>query len=412
MLNNENKRLINTFKNGIVPEKHLDFILTGRDEEIKEFARCFENTKNNIGNVKFITGEYGSGKTFLLNYAKNMALELGFVVAKVEVDVSFKFYNLEQLYYHIMHNLYIQNSDSKKTSFEDIFELWIRKLKSVTYRDKAANEIQYVVGEIGKYNQSFARAFMSYIRAKITDNGELSEAVVSWLTGEGNIPFHVKEKFDIKGSVTKSNSIDFLKAFVKLITLLGYNGLIVLVDEMDHILSDRIDIRQKSYNNLRHLIDITISGELLNTSFVFSGSDRLFSDKERGIESYQALSQRLGDAIDKSSKMLMDIRQPIMHLRKISFEDYVELSEKLTYLYQKVFCLNLTISIDSLKNWVFLTYKQKGKEFNQVTIREFITKYIEIMDIINQNPDNHIFKSELQALPQKDTILYKSRIKK
>ncbi len=410
MLNNDNKKLINTFKNGIVPDKHLDFILTGRDEEIKELSRCFENTKNNIGSIKFITGEYGSGKTFLLNYAKNMALDLGFVVAKIEVDVSFKFYNLEQLYYHIMHNLYIHTDDYSKTSFEDIFELWIHKLQSKSFKDRAPSEIQYVITEIGKYNLSFARAFMSYIRGKITHNSELSDAVASWLTGEGNIPYHLKEQFDIKGSINKSNSMDFLKAFVKLITLLGYNGLIILVDEMDYILSDRVDIRQKSYYNLRHLIDVTVSGEIQNTSFIFSGGDKLFSDKDKGVASYEALSQRLGNAIDKTSNRLPDIRQPVMYLKKINFENYTELGEKLTYLYKKVFDINLGISVNSLKNWVFLTYKQDGKEHNQVTIREFITKYIEIMDIINQNPNNHIFNSELHAIPQKNTMVYKTRI--
>jgi Cdc6-like AAA superfamily ATPase len=66
MINNNNKKLINSFKNGIVPDHHLDFILTGRHLEIEEISRCFENTQNDIGSIKFITGPYGSGKTFLL----------------------------------------------------------------------------------------------------------------------------------------------------------------------------------------------------------------------------------------------------------------------------------------------------------------------------------------------------------
>ena len=64
MIINDNKKLINSFKNGVVPEHHLDFILTGRHHEIQEIKRCFENTQNDIGSIKFITGPYGSGKTF------------------------------------------------------------------------------------------------------------------------------------------------------------------------------------------------------------------------------------------------------------------------------------------------------------------------------------------------------------
>lgn len=410
MLQTENKKLINTFKNGVVPEKHLDFILTGRETEIEELSRCFENTKNNIGSIKFITGPYGSGKTFLLNYAKQMALDLGFIVAKVDVDTSFKFYNLEQLYYHVMHNLYVHTTTYSKTSFENIFDIWIRKLKSDEYREHASKEIQYVITEIGKYNQSFSRAFLAYIKGKISDDIKLTDTIVSWLSGETNIPYHLKEKFNIKGQITKANSIDFLKAFVKLTTLLGYNGLVIMIDEMDYIMAERSDIRQKSYYNLRHLIDITISGQLPNTCFLFSGGNKLFIDEEKGILSYEALSQRLGHAIDIKSNALWDVRQPVMHLKRLEFEFFTELSEKLTYLYKKVFDLKLEISIPSLKNWVFLTYKQEGKEYNDVTVREFITKYIEIMDIIHQNPTNHIFKSELHAIPQKNTMVFKSKM--
>lgn len=408
MLHSENKKLINIFKNGIVPEKHLDFILSGREVEIEELSRLFENTKNNIGSVKFLTGPYGSGKTFLLNYAKQMALDLGFVVAKINVDSSFKFYNLEQLYYHMMHNLYVHTTSYNKTTFENIFDLWISKLKSDQYKDKASKEIQYVITEIGKYNKTFARAFLQYIKCKINDNASLAETIVSWLSGETNIPFQLKEQFDVKGQITKANSIDFIKAFNKLITLLGYNGMIIMIDEMDYILSERSDIRDKSYYNLRHLIDLTVSGQIPHTCFIFSGGINLF-ESDKGIRSYEALSQRLGEAINVKSNALYDIRQPIMYLKRIDFEVYTELSEKLTYLYKKVFNLQLNISINSLKNWVFLTYKQDGKEYYDLTIREFITKYIEIMDIIHQNPGNHIFNTELTCIPQKDTLIFKSR---
>jgi len=407
MILNDNKKLINSFKNGVVPEHHLDFVLTGRQIEIEELKRCFSQTQNDIGTIKFITGPYGSGKTFLLNYSKNIALDLGFVVAKIEVDSSFKFYNLEHLYYHVMHNLYVHNNSYEKTTFENIFDLWIRKLKSDNYKHHAAKEIQYVISEIGKYNQSFARAFLSYIKGKINGNNDLTNAIVSWITGEGNIPYQLKEQMQIKGRIDKSNSIDFLKAFTKLITLLGYQGMIIMVDEMDSILNERSDIRKKCYYNLRHLIDLTVGSQIPNTCFVFSGSQELFTS-EKGIPSYEALNQRLGTAIDVHQNVMLDIRQPIMHLKRLPFDVFYELGEKLTYIYRKVYPLELKISIESLKNWVFLTYKEQGKSYEEVTIREFITKYIEIMDIIFQNPKHHIFNSELSASVAHNQMIYRA----
>lgn len=409
MINHEHQKLLNTFKSGIVPEGHLDFVLTGRDEEIRELKQCLEHTRKGIGKVKFITGPYGSGKTFLLNYTKEMGLSSNFVVAKVQVDTSFKFYNLKQFYYHIMHNLYVHNHQNKKTSFENIFDLWILKLKSSAYKDRASDEISYVISEISKYNQSFARAFMSYIKSKIKHDRSSSETIVSWLTGEANIPFQLKEQFDIKGEVSQDNAMDFLKAFNRLIVLLGYSGLLILVDEMDYIMTERSDLRLKAYHNLRHLIDLTITSALPNTLMVFSGADTLFSSKDKGISTYEALNQRLNYTIDSPSRLAKDPTLPVMALDKLKFEMYEELSEKLTYIYKKVYPLNLKISTDSLKNWVFLDFKEQGLDYKDVTIRSFISKYISFMDLMHQNPDHKMFAFELYAFFTKQTLTFKSQ---
>jgi len=408
MNNLEHKKLLNTFKNGIVPDDHLDFILTGREAEIQELKRCYENTRNGIGNIKFITGPYGSGKTFLLNYAKDMALTSNFVIAKIQVDAGFKFYNLKQFYYHIMHNLYVYNKQAGKSSFEDLFQLWLDKLRSEAYKHKASQEITYVISEISKYNQSFSRAFLSYIKSKISQDNQLSETIVSWLTGEGNIPYQLKEKFEIKGEVTSDNAMDFLKAFNHLLLLLGYSGLVILIDEMDYILTERSDLRIKSYHNLRHLIDLTVTGKLPHTFMVFSGADSLFLSEDKGIQSYQALSQRLNYQA-KTNKFAADPTQPVMALNRMAFDAYQELSEKLTYIYKKVYPLHLKISTDSLKNWVFLDFKEQGIDYKQVTLRAFITKYLSFMDLMVQNPNDKMFEFELYALQKNGQITYKSQ---
>jgi len=408
-MNLEHKKLINTFKNGIVPESHLDFILTGRDDEIRALKACFENTQQGIGSIKFLTGPYGSGKTFLLNYAKKMALESNFVVCKIEIDSSLKFYNLKQFYYQVMHNLYVYNPQHKKTSFENIFDLWVSKLRSEAYRHKASNEIAYVVAEVSKYNQSFARAFLSYIKSKIKNDARNSELIVSWLTGESNIPFQLKEAFQIKGEVTPDNAMDFLKAFAHLIKLLGYNGLVILIDEMDYIMTERSDLRIKAYHNLRHLIDLTVTNALPNTFMLFSGAEHLFLCPDKGIDTYEALAQRLNYQNPYTSKLPLDLTKPVMSLAKLKFEMYDELSEKLTYIYKKVYALELKITTSSLKNWVFLDFKEEGIPYQEVSIRAFITKYIAFMDLIHQQPEAHMFSVDLYAFFNNKSLDFKSK---
>lgn len=125
--------IINSLKNGVVPDMELNFLCVGRDSEIKEFERCLELTGDNGSAVKFINGSYGVGKSFLLNVVGQKALKENFIVSNIRIDKNFKFNRGEDIYYQVMHNLKINNAKSKGTSFEEIFDLWIKELR----RDRA-----------------------------------------------------------------------------------------------------------------------------------------------------------------------------------------------------------------------------------------------------------------------------------
>jgi ABC-type antimicrobial peptide transport system ATPase subunit len=115
------RHIINSLKNGVVPDCDQELICVGRDLEIKEFERCFEATSEGSGTVKFLNGEYGSGKSFLVNVIKQTAVKNNFIVSKIQVDRGFRFNNLEHLYYHVMHNLTLSVTGRSVTSFESIF---------------------------------------------------------------------------------------------------------------------------------------------------------------------------------------------------------------------------------------------------------------------------------------------------
>jgi hypothetical protein len=331
------RHIINALKNGVVPDEELELLCVGRDREIQEFTRCFELTSGGSGTIKFLDGEYGSGKSFLINVVKQAAVKNNFIVSKIQVDRGFRFNNLEYLYYHVMHNLTLNVTGRSVTSFESIFDIWITKLQDTTDRSKAAAEINEVIASLNRHNMAFARAFLAYIKARIEKDRVLSDTIASWLMGEKNIPANLKAKFDVVGSVDKLNSIDFLKAFIELIKLLGYGGLLVLVDELELIMSERVDIRRVSYENLRNIIDICCSGELGSCMFVFAATDDFFENPEKGIKTYEALSQRLGDAIDKSNSALYDVRQPIIRLQKLNVEEFQELTDRVIDIYKMLY---------------------------------------------------------------------------
>ena len=384
------RHIINALKNGVVPENGLDALCVGRSRELAEFRRCLDTTADGNGVVKFICGEYGSGKTFLMNAVKQQAIAANFVIADVQVSRSFRFNNIENLYYHIMHSI-TMSSFYSASGFESIFDAWIKKLQAYEDTGKAALEINSVIAELNRYNVSFARAFLYYIKARIERNMELYSAAASWLMGEKNIPAALKSKFEVVGYIDKLNSIDFLKAFIKLVTLLGYSGLVVLVDELELVMRERVDIRRVSYENLRYIIDICCSGEMPNCMFVFAGTNDFFENEEKGVKTYQALYQRLGDAMDKNGQGFYDMRQPIVRLRKPNSEEYQELTDRIISIYKVLYDFQPNTSNESIKSWTLLSTKKFGSKMNDLSIREYLTKLIEVLDIMEQHPENNIF---------------------
>ena len=328
---NDASKIINALRNGVPPVGLTDHLIFGRQRELDEFKRCFSALKNGESIVKIITGEYGAGKSHLVNAVKNLALKEDYIIASFQVNDGFRLNKIDDLYYAIMHNLYMKDAHSEKTSFNEIFNLWIENLQTAPFPNRKRVEINAVCQELSKYNMNFARAFLMFMRGRIQRNQEMQNVTTAWLTGEKNIPYELKHKYDLIGHVDKANTLDFLKAFSKLINLLGYNGLIIFIDELDQVISDRRDHRTLAYNNLKHLIDLTTSGEMPHSMFVFSGTPDLVTDSEKGFMSLESLAQRLNLPLDPTQ---LDQRQTLIHLDRLSEEALLSLANKLLELYR------------------------------------------------------------------------------
>jgi len=379
--NEDALKLINALRSGTTPLHHAETFATGRKEEIDAFRKNLEVLDKGSGLVTLITGDFGVGKTFLINAFKRLALDEDYVIADFQLNNGFRLNKLDDLYYAIMHNLYLKDKPNMKASFDDIFDWWVKNLQNAPFADRKRYEVNTVCQELSKYNRNYARAFLSFMRGRIQRNQEMMNVSGAWITGERNIPFALKQKYDLVGSVDKTNTLDFLKAFTKLVTLLDYKGLIVFIDEIDRVLHDRNDIRQTAYNNLKQLIDMSTSGEMPNIMFVFSGTQEILKDAERGILSNTPLSQRLNisqtiNAPNNVANTSSSIHQNIIRLKPLDAEALIALTHKVVRLYGQNTLLPLTIDPLTL-----FTNVMKEMSKDMVT-RHYITKLIEHLDLL------------------------------
>lgn len=392
------ERILYALKNGVVPDTCLDLLCVGREDELKEFDRLLDFVQAGNSSVKFVTGNYGSGKSFLLNVLKENALKKNFVVSKIQIDKSLKFNKIEDIYFYIMHNLRILGGTTDGTSFEDIFNKWLNNLKASGDKVKSGKQINDAIDEINNYNSSFANVFKNFIKAKLSNNRDIMFSISAWLKGEKNIPATIKSKFEVKSDIDKSNALNILKSFIKLINILGYSGLVILVDEIELIVNERKDIRRNSYENIRMLVDMSADGELSNTMIVFAGTNELFENEEKGIKTYSALSNRLLSSYEFKDVEYKDLRQPVIKIGGLDIESIVNLTNTIVSIHGTAYDWTVPVDSETIEKFAKLSCCKFGNNISSINCREYLKKLIDILDIMEQNPHLNLIQNEINSL--------------
>ena len=78
--------LINSLKGGVVPRVGLPYVTVGRKAEIDALLHDVDIIADGGASFRFIVGQYGSGKSFLLQTIRNYVMAKDFVV--VDADLS------------------------------------------------------------------------------------------------------------------------------------------------------------------------------------------------------------------------------------------------------------------------------------------------------------------------------------
>ena len=80
------RNIMNSLEGGTVPREGLGYIAVGREQEINSLLRDTEIIQDGGATFRFVVGDYGSGKTFLLQTIKEYCVKNDFIVA--EADLS------------------------------------------------------------------------------------------------------------------------------------------------------------------------------------------------------------------------------------------------------------------------------------------------------------------------------------
>lgn len=406
----DNEDIIMALKNGNVPAKGASELCIGREKELEEFKYLLKKIKEGKGVTKFVNGDFGTGKSFFLKVLEETAFDDNFVVSKVTLSRDVPFNKFEIVYRNIVKTLRCKTG----TSLEHIIEKWMTHLQMMAYEQTTDPVKQELIVKENihddlenarKHSNPFASAIENYHKAIKAGDYETAKYAQAWLRGDANIPFTVKRKFGVKGDVDRENAFKFLEALAAFVVSIGYSGLIVLIDEAETIVRlQSKKLRDTAYDYIRYIYDECNLENFKYTLFVFAGTPQFFEDQKLGVPSYQALDQRIQDALKSNYQ---DLRKPIILLEGFTKDELVEIADKLMEMHNEAFEWDSTQTINPVINGIVDIHEENAQlTGGKVTPRIFIRSFLSVLDTVQQNPDElNTDKKILQLFEEREIEL-------
>jgi len=392
--------IVNALKGGVVPRVGLEYITVGRAQEISALLRDIEIVAEGGASFRFIVGKYGSGKSFLLQTIRNYATARGFVVADADLSPERRFAGTKgqglATYKELIRNLSVQ-SKPDGGALPLILEKWISGIQTEVAQHHAVDaptfdaEVERRIFSVtatleGMVNGfEFARAVAAYWRAYRAGDQTTKSNVLKWFRGEYTSRREAREELGINWMVTDETWYDFLKILAAFVVGAGYQGLLIMVDELVNIYKIPHSItRQNNYEKLLTLYNDALQGKARHLGFIMGCTPQCVEDRYRGLFSYEALRSRLAQG-HFATDQVKDLSAPIIRLQMLTQEEVYVLIEKLRDLHAGLLDYPPSLTHEELLYFLNVEYNRVGAD-THITPREIIRDFIELLGILHQNP--------------------------
>ncbi len=392
--------LINSLKGGVVPRVGLEYITVGRSQEISAILHDIDLISEGSASFRFIVGKYGSGKSFLLQTIRNYATAKGFVVVDADLSPERRFAGTKgqglATYKELINNLSTK-SKPDGGALPLILEKWISGIQaSVKLQSNEEDDFDSLVekeiyatassleGMVNGFE--FARAIHIYWKAYCEDDVAMKSNVLKWFRGEYATRKDAKADLGINFIVTDETWYDFLKIFASFLVSAGYNGLLVIIDELVNIFKIPNSItRQNNYEKILTMYNDVLQGKAKHIGFLMGGTPQCIEDKYKGVFSYEALRSRLAEG-HFSTDDIKDLTAPIIRLQMLTQEEMYVLVEKIQNIHSQLYNYSPILSHEDLVYFLTVEYNRVGAA-THITPREIIRDFIELINILHQNPE-------------------------
>lgn len=381
--------ILNSLKGGVVPRIGLPYITVGREVEIRALLTDLSLIADGGASFRFLVGRYGAGKSFLLQTIRTHAMGEGFVVADADLSPERRLQGGQgqglATYRELIRNI------STKTRPEGgalnlILDRWVA---SCADADESAVNAQLAPLEEMVHGFDFARMLRRYRAAVSEGDEETMSRVTKWIRGEYRTKSEARAELGSSTIISDDDWYDYVKLIARFLVCSGYKGMLVLIDELVNLYKIPNAItRQYNYEKILTMYNDTLQGKAQYLGMIMGGTPTSIEDRRRGVFSYEALRSRLAQG-RFAREDLKDMLAPIIRLQPLTYEELLVLIEKLMQIHAGYFGWTPTLTENDLVDFLKIEFGRVGAD-THLTPREVIRDFIELLDILCQNPDANV----------------------
>ncbi|MEX0830393.1 MAG: BREX system ATP-binding domain-containing protein [Nitrospirales bacterium] len=356
----EARRVVEGLRAG-VPNQHVVTALGCLQPEVEgRFRRMLEATQQNITTGScprgmVLEGEFGSGKSHVLEYLQHLALDANFICSRIAISKETPLYHPVRLFYSAIESAVVPNKQGE--IFAEIAaqcDVWTSRYKEL---------VAWVNNPENHMDTRFAATLLLYER--MSSDMELGHRMARFWTGDpigvGDLKKYLQEagfgdQYMFGRVSTTELALQRFQFAARLMQAAGYAGWILLIDEAELIGRYAVNQRAKSYAEIARLMNmvdgqmlpglgtvITLTNDFREEILEKKGDsvkmleklrgkqtdvDRLLADKaEKGMGLLQ--SQRIPLGLP-STEMIQDVHQTVrrLHIEGHGWHMWEEASEE------------------------------------------------------------------------------------
>lgn len=392
----ERDAIIQSLRAGVTPRTGLQHIQVGRVREVEALLKDIERISDGGSSIRFVIGEFGSGKSFFLQLIRTIALEKGLVTIHADLSPDRRLHatggQARNLYAELVRNLSTRTKPEGNalTSVVERFITEARKQsdasgKSVTeiIEDRLSNLSELVGG------YDFAKVIASYWNGYEHDNEQLKADAVRWLRGEFTTKTDARNLLGVRTIVDDASVYDHFKLLSLFVRQAGYNGLLVNLDEMVNLykLSSQ-KARVSNYEQILRILNDCLQGSAEYIGFLLGGTPDFLLDPRKGLYSYEALHSRLVENSFARAAGVIDYSSPTLHLAYLAPEELLILLRNLRNVYASDDQSKYLLPDEALIAFLKHCSKRIGDAYFR-TPRNTIKAFVDLLAVLEQNTDIH-----------------------